>query len=178
MNCETLARMTVNQLRNLAGSLGIARYSIKGQRLNKAGLIQHIASHQQQAGELQALRDEVQKLRAELDEARRQIGTAATRATTTSPATAASSWTAEALRLVQDFQKRNPYGMAPLPWLFSEITRRHALTIGQYHDGLRELVQARRLRLHPFTGSFSELEGERFCLLAAQEIKMYAQALA
>ena len=89
-----------------------------------------------------------------------------------------TSWHTTAVQIVREFQQKNPYRFCPLPELYRTLSTEHPLTIGSFHDGLRELVQKQQLRLHPFTGSFSELVDEKYALLAAQEIKYYAECTA
>lgn len=65
-------------------------------------------------------------------------------------------------------------GMCPLPELYRRVAEPRRVSVGQFHDGLRELVAARRLRLHPWTGPMYQLKDEQFALLLGQEIKYYA----
>jgi hypothetical protein len=87
-------------------------------------------------------------------------------------------WLAAALEFLADYQRQNPYGHCPLPELFHRVGESRGLTIGQFHDGLRRLVQERRIRLHPFTGAAYQLQEEQYALVAGQEIKYYAEHLA
>jgi hypothetical protein len=87
-------------------------------------------------------------------------------------------WLAAALEFLADYQRQNPYGHCPLPELFHRVAERRGLSIGQFHDGLRRLVQERRIRLHPFTGAAYQLQEEQYALVAGQEIKYYAEHLA
>ncbi len=82
------------------------------------------------------------------------------------------------LAAVADYQKNNPFGHCPLPDLFRQAAEPAGLTIGQFHDALRRLVQQGQIRLHPFTGAAYQLRDEQYALVAGQEIKYYAERLA
>lgn len=86
-----------------------------------------------------------------------------------------TNWTQDAVEYVRGYQRQHPYNFCPLPELYRAINSNRPLTIGTFHDGLRELVESRMLRLHPFTGSPSELVDEQYALLAAKEIKYYTE---
>jgi hypothetical protein len=88
------------------------------------------------------------------------------------------NWLAAGLEFLADYQRQNPYGHCPLPELFHRVAEPRGLSIGQFHDGLRRLVQERRIRLHPFTGAAYQLQEEQYALVAGQEIKYYAEHLA
>ncbi|HWY88370.1 MAG TPA: hypothetical protein VNX28_16780 [Gemmataceae bacterium] len=94
-----------------------------------------------------------------------------------SPPSAADVWVATALTYLGDYQKAHPYGMCPLPELFAHVARPRGLSIGSFHDGLRQLVHEGRVRLHPYTGAAYTLENEQYALVAGQEIKFYAQRI-
>jgi hypothetical protein len=94
-------------------------------------------------------------------------------------ATSAPTFPAQnVLDYLADYQRRNPYGHCPLPELFHRVAEPVGLTIGQFHDGLRWLVQGKRILLHPFTGAAYQLEDEQYALVAGQEIKYYAERVA
>jgi hypothetical protein len=94
------------------------------------------------------------------------------------PAPARQDWLNRALEDIADYQRRNPYGHCPLPELYRQVGGPAGLTIGQFHDGLRPLVNQGQVRLHPFTGAAYQLQDEQFALVAGQEIKYYAERLA
>jgi hypothetical protein len=91
------------------------------------------------------------------------------------PLSATDGWLPAALAHLGDYQKAHPYGLCPLPELFAQVARPRGLSIGRFHDGLRQLVGEGRVRLHPFTGAAYTLENEQYALVAGQEIKYYAQ---
>lgn len=88
-----------------------------------------------------------------------------------------SAWSEKALQYLHDYQHRHPYGHCPLPELYRATAEPHGLTIGPFHDILREMVRQKQVRLHPFTGAAYQLRDEHYGLLAGQEIKYYAELL-
>jgi hypothetical protein len=87
-------------------------------------------------------------------------------------------WLGVALDYLRDYRRRNPLGYCPLPELFHRVAGPRSLTIGQFHDGLRRLVERGQARLHAFTGAAYTLEEDQYALVAGQEIKYYAEPVA
>jgi hypothetical protein len=90
----------------------------------------------------------------------------------------AADWVGQGLDYVAEYQRRHPYGHCPLPELFHHVAEPAGVSIGQFHDGLRRLVEQGEVRLHAFTGAAYQLQEEQFALVAGQEIKYYAERLA
>lgn len=66
-------------------------------------------------------------------------------------------------------------GDCPLPELFRRVQESHRdLSIGVFHDGLRELHEQHRVYLHPWTGPLYDLPEPPFALLIGHEIAYYA----
>lgn len=66
-------------------------------------------------------------------------------------------------------------GDCPLPDLYRRLRAEHAsLTIGQFHDGLRELHDREQVYLHPWTGPLYALPEPAFALLVGHEVAYYA----
>jgi hypothetical protein len=66
-------------------------------------------------------------------------------------------------------------GDCPLPELFRRLQRSHPdLTIGAFHDGLRDLHDRATLYLHPWTGPLYALPEPAFALLVGHEVAYYA----
>jgi len=82
------------------------------------------------------------------------------------------------LNHLADYQRQSPYAHCPLPDLFHKVAEPAGLSIGQFHDGLRRMVQEKKIRLHPFTGAAYQLQEEQYALVAGQEIKYYAERIA
>lgn len=87
-------------------------------------------------------------------------------------------WLPRALEYLDHHRRANPYGHCPLPELFHRVAEPQAVSIGQFHDGLRELVRRKQVRLHPFTGAAYQLAEEQYALVAGQEIKYYVERVA
>jgi hypothetical protein len=63
----------------------------------------------------------------------------------------------------------------PLPELFRQATQAApGLTIGRFHDGLRRLLDAGQIYLHPWTGPLHALPEPPYALLVGHEIAYYA----
>lgn len=84
-------------------------------------------------------------------------------------------WSAEVLAFLDRYHKRNPTVDCPLPDLFDELSKDRQLSIGEFHDGLRELAKKGAINLKPFTRPGHELKRGELALIADQEIKFYAQ---
>ena len=88
-----------------------------------------------------------------------------------------AGWQSAALTYLSDYRKRNAFGFCPLPELFRQTAEPLGMTIGQFHDDLRQLVADRRIRLHPFTQAAYQLQDEQYALISGQEIKYYVELL-
>ena len=86
-----------------------------------------------------------------------------------------TSWHAEALDYLLAYQTRHIQAFCSLPDLYANIAGKHGISIGQFHDGMRALVQAGQIRLHPFSGSRFALEREEFAMVMNKEIMYYAE---
>jgi hypothetical protein len=78
---------------------------------------------------------------------------------------------------LQNRQDRGALGDCPLPDLFREArTTAPALTIGQFHDGLRTLLEREQIYLHPWSGPLYGLPEPTLALLVGHEVAYYASA--
>ncbi|HVW01887.1 MAG TPA: hypothetical protein VHB77_16160, partial [Planctomycetaceae bacterium] len=84
-------------------------------------------------------------------------------------------WQSAALAYLTDYRRRNAFGFCPLPELFRQTAESRGMTIGQFHDEIRQLVADRRIRLHPFTQAAYQLQDEQYALISGQEIKYYVE---
>jgi hypothetical protein len=78
---------------------------------------------------------------------------------------------------LQIYQARHLQALCSLPDLYVNVVQKRGVSIGQFHDGIRELVQAGQIRLHPFSGPRSALEREEYALVMNREIMYYAEKL-
>jgi hypothetical protein len=63
----------------------------------------------------------------------------------------------------------------PLPELYRQISSwKPGMTIGRFHDALRQLVETGRVYLHPWTGPMYEMPEPSFALLVGHEVAYYA----
>jgi hypothetical protein len=66
-------------------------------------------------------------------------------------------------------------GDCPLPELYRRLRDAHPdLTVGRFHDGLRDLHDRERVYLHPWTGPLYALPEPAFALLIGHEVAYYA----
>jgi hypothetical protein len=66
-------------------------------------------------------------------------------------------------------------GDCPLPWLFRRLTESvPGLTIGQFHDALRQGAEAGRLYPHPWTGPLHAMPEPTCALLVGHAVAYYA----
>jgi hypothetical protein len=87
----------------------------------------------------------------------------------------APSWTASVLAQLARWQAANPSEDYPLPELYRAVRQgAAALTIGQFHDGLRRLHEEEQIYLHPWTGPLYEIPEPPYALLIGHEIAYYA----
>lgn len=85
------------------------------------------------------------------------------------------SWLAEVLAYLTGRQARGVPGDCPLPELYQAARSvSPALTVGQFHDGLRHLHERGQIYLHPWTGPLYELPEPGLALLVGHEIAYYA----
>jgi len=87
------------------------------------------------------------------------------------------AWRAEAIPFLREYQARHLMAFCSLPDLFRSVVEKHGMTIGQFHDGIRDLVKEGQLRLHPFSGARSALEHDEYALVAQREIMYYVEAI-
>jgi hypothetical protein len=99
-------------------------------------------------------------------------------AATPVPPASTADWLEPALAYLAEYQRRHPYAHCPLAELYQRVAEHRRVTIGQFHDGVRQLVERRKVRLHPFTGAAYQLRDEQYALVAGQEIKYYVERLA
>ncbi len=93
------------------------------------------------------------------------------------PAAGAAGWTADLRQHLTDWHAGGAAGDCPLPELYRRLRSAHpALTIGQFHDGLRELHDREQVYLHPWTGPLYALPEPAFALLIGHEIAYYASS--
>ena len=88
-----------------------------------------------------------------------------------------ADWHAEALQFLQAYQAQHLQALCSLPDLYANVAQKHDVSIGQFHDGIRELVARGQIRLHPFSGPRSALERSEYTLVMDREIMFYAEKL-
>jgi hypothetical protein len=85
---------------------------------------------------------------------------------------AAGDWTAAAL---EHLKQRQAAEDCSLPELYRAARQaRPSLTLGEFHDGLRQLAEAGKIYLHPWTGPLYALPEPPCALLVGHEVAYYA----
>lgn len=83
--------------------------------------------------------------------------------------------TADLLACLSQWQATGAPGDCPLPELYRRVTSMaRSLTIGHFHDNLRQLHEQGKIYLHPWTGPLYELPEPAYALLVGHEIAYYA----
>lgn len=86
-----------------------------------------------------------------------------------------TTWTMDAVAILTEWQSANSGEDCPLPELFRHVRSRHTnLTIGQFHDGLRQLHDHETIYLHPWTGPLYAMPEPPVALMIGHEIAYYA----
>jgi hypothetical protein len=81
----------------------------------------------------------------------------------------------EIVTILKSWQDSGNSGDCSLPDLFRLAkTARTDLTVGSFHDALRQLQESRRIYLHPWTGPLYEMPEPHYALLAGHEVGYYA----
>jgi hypothetical protein len=78
------------------------------------------------------------------------------------------------LELLDEWQGANAAKDCPLPHLFRALECKIPLSIGAFHDQLRELQDQQRIYLHPWTGPLYDMPEPRFAVLVGHEVAYYA----
>jgi hypothetical protein len=128
-----------------------------------------VAAARQTQATLDALKGAVQKVLAQLS------SPAAAPALPAPAVNGAETWKASVLSFLAQWQTGGASGDCPLPELFRHARQTApALTIGQFHDGLRSWHDQGPIYLHPWTGPLYDLPEPAYALLAGHEIVYYA----
>jgi hypothetical protein len=85
------------------------------------------------------------------------------------------AWPERLTAYLQTRQQARPAEDCPLSELFEQAkTLAPELTVGEFHDGLRQLQQERRIALQPWTGPLHELPEPKLALLQGHSLAYYA----
>jgi hypothetical protein len=121
----------------------------------------------------QETRASLEALRAAAEAVLRQLKPAAAEA----PVNGVPSpvWAEVLLRHLADWQASRGAEDCPLPELYDRGRRAApGLTIGRFHDTLRQLHDQEQIYLHPWTGPLYALPDPPYALLVGHEVAYYA----
>jgi hypothetical protein len=86
-----------------------------------------------------------------------------------------NDWQPSVVTYLRHWQEQHGHEDCPLPELFDRLRQdRPALTLGQFHDGLRTLHERGQLYLHPWTGPMHELPDPTAALVVGHAVVFYA----
>jgi hypothetical protein len=87
----------------------------------------------------------------------------------------AKDWLGDVLTCLTEWQNTHPTQDCSLPQLYRTLQQTTAqLSIGQFHDGLRELHARGQIYLHPWTGPLQDIPEPAVALLVGHEVAYYA----
>ncbi len=87
----------------------------------------------------------------------------------------AETWTAEIVAYLTQWQTSAASADCPLPDLYKRAQSvAPAVTIGNFHDGLRRLHDQEQIYLHPWTGPLYEIPEPSCALLIGHAVAYYA----
>ncbi len=80
------------------------------------------------------------------------------------------------LQHLEEWQKQHPHADCPLPTLYQHLQQSMPfLTIGLFHDQLRQLQQQGAVQLHPWTGPLTELPEPALAMMAGHAVVFYVR---
>ena len=120
--------------------------------------------------------DTLAALKAQAERVLHQVKTPPPSLTTPPPpANGASPWKTDALAYLAEWHKARTNEDCPLPELYRHVRQTApALTLGQFHDGLRQLHEQGQILLHPWTGPLYEIPEPAYALLVGHAVTYYA----
>ena len=142
-------------------------------------LVRALEARQVQAADLLAVARQMQAtldgLKASAEQVLRQVPPAAADADGTAAAPADEGWKEDALAFLSSWHASGASEDCPLPELFRQARQAEpALSIGRFHDGLRQLHDGEQIYLHPWTGPLYAIPEPPLALLVGHEIAYYA----
>ncbi len=91
------------------------------------------------------------------------------------PRNGSETWKIAIRTFLTRWEAERPIEDCPLPELYRRAQQDSpALTIGRFHDGLRELVEGQELYLHPWSGPLYDLPEPACALMSGHEVAYYA----
>jgi len=136
---------------------------------------QRQAQVQELSGSARTWLDEMASLRDVVEQALQALPAHGEHAASARSNNIQASWLAETMACLRGWHVAHASGDCPLPELFRRArTTTPSLTIGVFHDGLRQLHEQQQIYLHPWTGPLYEIPEPACALLVGHEIAYYA----
>ncbi|MBV9122179.1 MAG: hypothetical protein JO112_02305 [Planctomycetes bacterium] len=142
-------------------------------------LVRTLESRQVQVGELTAAAHQIQSsleaLQALAAKALAQVGSSGQAVGPLPSANGSETWKSTLLSYLAQRKPEGADADCPLPELYRQTqTAAPHRTIGQFHDGLRQLHEQGQIYLHPWTGPLYEIPEPSLALLIGHDIVYYA----
>jgi hypothetical protein len=142
-------------------------------------LVRSLQARATQVGELIAAARQAQAtfdaLQSVAERVLEQVGRPGGTAVRGPAANGSETWKAGLLSYLAQWQTARPSEDCPIPELYRQALKAGpGLTIGHFHDGLRQLRDAEQIYLHPWTGPLYEIPEPAFALLVGHEVAYYA----
>jgi len=85
-----------------------------------------------------------------------------------------ASCASDVLERLTHWHNAGALGDCPIPHLHRGVVDKHPhITVGQFHDVLRQLNESQKIYLHPWTGPLYEIPEPRLALMVGHEIAWY-----
>jgi hypothetical protein len=170
---QEVCAITEKGLAHLLGQVSprqILEDLVRAVESRQAQLTELVASARQTHSSLEAFKALAEKV---LQQVRSQGATPLPCDRTAAP-NGAETWAAAALAYLTRWRDGGASEDCPLPELFRVARQAYPkLTVGQFHDGLRQLNEQGRIYLHPWTGPLYDLPEPPYALLTGHEIAYY-----
>jgi hypothetical protein len=134
----------------------------------QAQLAELAASARQTHADFDALKTTIEKVLAEVVKAPPPLAPGPS-------ANGSEAWKATALAHLAEWSTSRPAEDCPLSDLYQHARKQTpTLSLGRFHDGIRQLHEEQKIYLHPWTGPLYELPDPACALLVGHEIVYYA----
>jgi hypothetical protein len=142
-------------------------------------LVRALTARHAQVGDLVSAARQTQttldSLRVTAERVLQHVGKPSATAAPAPSSNGSDSWKGAALSHLAWWRESRPSEDCPLPELFRRVSPHAAeLSLGHFHDGLRQLHDSQTIYLHPWTGPLYQMPEPSYALLIGHEIAYYA----
>lgn len=130
---------------------------------------------QETQASLDALKGTAEKVLAQLQTSKTPVSAPCVPSNGSHPGNGSETWKGEVLAHLAQWQASGALEDCSLADVYRQArTSTPSLSIGHFHDGLRQLHQQEKIYLHPWTGPLYEIPEPTLALLVGHEIAYYA----